>query len=198
MLETMGDPPVSVRPPVGPPAKTPWRYTRLGSVLLSVDFYLGVPAGIALGLLPALSKPASGMATTLLIALGAAAVAVAAVVVAAKTIFVSLVTPEYMVVLERARGGVKGAARPFVIVAWVCTAAALLNFAAALAWPAIPEHAWWLRWLVFAIPAALAGWGLLGSAQLVSLGAFHLEQRSILMKAIRDFRQRSDKSSRSA
>jgi hypothetical protein len=159
---------------------------------------VGVPAGIALGLLPAFNKAAAAMAPTLLIAFGGAAIAVAAVVVAAKTILVALLTPEYMMALERARGGIKGAARPFVIVAWLCTTAALVSFAAALAWPAIPSGSWWLRWLAFSIPSALAAWGLLGSAQLVSLGAFHMKQRSDLMKAIRDFRQRHDKPSRSA
>jgi hypothetical protein len=117
----------------------------------------------------------------------------AAVVVAVKTIFVTLLSPEYTAALERIEGGVKGAARPFIIVAWVCIIGTLLSFASALAWPALPEHSWWLRWLTFSIPAALAGWGLLGSAQLVTLGAFHLEQRSALLNAIQEFRRRRNK-----
>ena len=117
----------------------------------------------------------------------------AAVVVASKTIFVTLLSPEYTAALERVEGGVKGAARPFIIVAWICLIGTLLSFAAALSWPALPERPWWLRWLIFAIPAALAGWGLLGSAQLVTLGAFHLEQRSALLNAIQEFRRRRDK-----
>lgn len=198
MLKSMGDSPASVRTPSRAPVKSQWRYTRWGSVILSIDFYLGVPAGIALGLLPALNKAAADMATTVLIAFGGALVAVAAVVVAVKTILITLMSPEYLMALERVAGGIKGAARPFVIVAWVCILGALISFAAALSWPAIPEHSWWLRWLAFSTPTALAAWGLLGTAQLVSLGTFHLEQRSILMKAIREARQRRDQSSRSA
>jgi hypothetical protein len=138
------------------------------------------------------------MATTLLISFGAALVGIAAVVVAVKTILVSLVGPEYIEVLERAPGGVKGAAKPFIIVAWVCIIGSLCSFAAALAWPAIPAHSWGLRWFAFSTPASLTAWGLLGTAMLVELGAFHLEQRSKLMKAIRDARQRNSQSSRSA
>src|ERR1039457_3941082 len=95
MLGSMADAPAPVRTTGGTPVRRAWRYTRWGSILLSVDFYAGVPAGIAIGLLPALSKAAAGMATTLLIALSATLVAIAAVVVAAITIFVTLLSPEY-------------------------------------------------------------------------------------------------------
>lgn len=193
----MADAPAPVRTTSGTPPKRAWRYTRLGSIFLSVDFYVGVPCGIAIGLLPALNKAADGMATVLLIALGAALVAIAAVVVAAITIFVTLLSPEYEQLLERLQGGVKGAAKPFVTVAWVSAVGTLCSFAAALAWPAIPVQWWWLLWLTFSIPAALTAWSLLGSAQLVSIGAFHVRQRAALMKAVREVRQRN-RSSRSA
>jgi hypothetical protein len=195
MLDRMAD---QSAPSAAATARTPWKYTRWGSIILSLDFYIGVPAGIAFALLPALNKAVAGMATTVLIALGGALVAMAAVVVAVETIFVTLLIPEYQAAFERIEGGIKAAARPYVIVAWVCAVGALLSFASALSWPGIPQDTWWLRWLAFSVPGALAAWGLLGSAQLVSLGAFHLEQRSILVKAIREYRQRRDKSSRNA
>jgi hypothetical protein len=179
-------------PPASTAEKTPWRYTKWGSIVLSPDFYIGVPSGFALALLPALNKAVAGMATTVLIAFGGALVAMAAVVVAVETIFVTLLIPEYQAAFERVGGGIKAAARPYVLVAWVCAVGALVSFAAALSWPGIPQDTWWLRWLAFAPPSALVAWGLLGSAQLVSLGAFHLEQRSILIKAIREFRSRRD------
>ena len=194
----MADAPVPVRATSAAPVKLPWRYTPWGSIVLAKDFYLGVPGGIAIGTLPAFNKASAGMATTLLISFGAALIGVAAVVVAVKTIFVTLIGPEYLVVLERAPGGVKGAAKPFIIVAWVCIVGALCSFAAALAWPAIPAHSWGLRWFAFSVPAALTAWGLLGTAMLVGLGAFHLEQRSKLMKIIRDARQRNSQPPRSA
>lgn len=194
----MVEPPPAAQAPPQAPVEPSWRYTRWGSIVLSVDFYLGIPIGIGLGALPAFSKPAADMATTLLIAFGGALVAVATVVVAVKTIFVTLLTDEYLAALERARGGIRGAVRPFIVVAWVSVTGAITNFAAALAWPAVPGHATWLRWLVFSVPSALASWGLLGSAQLVSLGTFHLEERTALMRAVREFRRRLDQASRSA
>lgn len=194
----MGEPPSAAQAPPREPGESSWRYTRWGSIILSIDFYLGLPVGIGLGALPAFSKPVADLTTTLLIAFGGALVAVAAVVVAVKTIFVTLLTDEYLIALERARGGIRGAVRPFLVVAWVSVAGAIINFAAALSWPAIPDHSTWLRWLVFSVPSALAAWGLLGSAQLVSLGTFHLEQRTTLMRAVREFRRRLDQASRSA
>ena len=132
MLGSMADAPAPVRTTSGTPVKRPWRYTRWGSVILSPDFYIGVPAGFAIGLLPALNKAAGDMATVVLIALGAALVAIAAVVVAAMTIFVTLLSPEYEQVLDRLSSGVKGAVKPFVTVAWVSVVGALCSFAAAL------------------------------------------------------------------
>jgi hypothetical protein len=194
----MDEPPSAAQAPPQGAGESSWRYTRWGSIILSIDFYLGMPVGIGLGALPAFSKPAADLATTLLIAFGGALVAVATVVVAVKTIFVTLLTDEYLIALERTRGGVRGAVRPFIVVAWVSVTGAITNFAAALSWPAIPDHSTWLRWLVFSVPSALAAWGLLGSAQLVSLGTFHLEQRTALMRAVREFKRRLDQASRSA
>jgi hypothetical protein len=179
------------------PAKRRWRDTTLGSVVLSYDFYVGVPVGIAFGSLPAFSNAAAGMATTILIAFGAALLAIAAVAIAALTIFVTVLSPEYLAALERLPNGVKGAAQPFVITGWVCIAGTLCSFAAALGWPAIPTHSWELRWLTFSVPAAAAVWGLLGTAQMLSLGSYHLNKRSELLKAISEVRRRSQ-SSRSA
>jgi hypothetical protein len=98
--------------------------------------------------------------------------------------------------LQRTPGGVKSAVRPFVIVVWVCVLGAIASFAAALSWPAIPGGSWPLRWLAFSVPASLAIWGLLGSAQLAGLSAFHLEQRSMLAEAVSEFRRRRGESSR--
>jgi hypothetical protein len=197
-MVTVADAPAPARTPTTAPVKQRWRDTAWGSVIISPDFYLGVPGGIALGLLPALNNAASGMATTLLIAFGGALIAIAAVVVAILTILVTVLSPEYLEALQRLPGGVKEAARPFVITGWVCVVGALCSFAGALGWPAIPAHSWALRWFVFAVCAAGTGWGLLGTAQLISLGSWHLNQRSRLLKVIADVKRRSNQSSRSA
>lgn len=193
----MADSSAPAQTPEVAPGKRRWRYTSWGSVVLSFDFYLGVPAGFAIGILPALNKDAASMATTILVALGASLVAIAAVVIAVLTIFVTVLSSEYLTALQRFPGGVKRAVRPFAITGWVCVVGALCSFAAALGWPAIPPHSWWLSWLVFSIPAAFTCWGMLGTGQLVSLGAFHLNQRSQLLKAISEVRRRNQ-SSRSA
>jgi hypothetical protein len=182
--------------PAAAPVKQRWRDTWWGFILLSYDFYVGVPLGFALGILPALSKDASGMATTVLVSFGGALIAIAAVVVAALTIFATVLSPEYLIVIQRREGGVKRAVRPFAIVGWVCIVGALCSFAAALGWPAIPPHSWWISWLAFSVPAALTAWGLLGTAQLVGLGSFHMNQRSELLRAVTEVRRRNQ--SRSA
>ena len=51
--------------------------------------------------------------------------------------------------------------------------------------------------VALAIPSMFAVWGLLGSAQLIVLNAFHLEQRVSVSAVIRDLRQK-ESSSRSA
>jgi len=192
MLVVMAEMPT----PVPTPDKQRWRETSWGSVILSFDFYIGVPVGFAIGILPALSKDASGMATTVLVAFGGALIAIAAVVVAALTIFATVLSPEYLIVIQRKEGGVKRAVRPFAIVSWVCIAGALCSFAAALGWPAVSPHSWWIGWLAFSVPSALTAWGLLGTAQLVMLGSFHLQARSNLLRAVSEVRRHNQ--SRSA
>lgn len=176
--------------------KGAWRYSSLGSVLLAADFYIGVPAGLLAGLIPALlGRLADGTAIAVLIAFGGALAAILAVVVGVKTILVSLLTDEYMAVLERADGGLIGALRPYAVVAWVCGTGTFLSFAAAVSWPTIGHHEAWLRWIVFGIPAALACWGLLGCVQLVGLSNFHVQQRAALLTAVREVRRRMKDSS---
>src|ERR1700722_11970028 len=156
----MAEPPSAKRTPEVISSKVAWRYTSLGSVVLAPDFYIGVPAGLLAGVIPALLGAATAaMATTVLVAFGGALAALLAVVVAVKTILVSLLTEEYMAVLERADGGLNSALRPYAVFAWVCGTGTFVALAAAVAWPAIPGHATWLRWTAFGIPAALAGWG---------------------------------------
>jgi hypothetical protein len=179
----------------------PFRYSRVGSVVASVDFIVAVPVGIAFGALAAYSGSVAKNATTVLFAFGAALVALAAVVIAAHALVVTLMSPEYLEVLKRTRGSVDGVSRPYVIVGWVCAIGALLSVAVALAWPAFPQGpTFWprvARWVSVAVPSVCAVWGLLGSAQLIGLNAFHLEQRVSLATVIRDARKRAS-ASRSA
>jgi hypothetical protein len=179
--------PDEARLPAGP--SRAWsRYGRWGSVFRSADFELSVPVGIGLGALPAWIKAVSEGTVPVLIAFGSALGGIAALVVVAITLFVAIVTPEYLVMMEQVQGGLRGAVRPYYIVVLVSMVGLLVSFGAALTWPAITGQAVWIRWLTFGIPAFLTSWGILGTVQLVALGNFHIEQRARLAEVLRQIR----------
>jgi hypothetical protein len=115
--------------------------------------------------------------------------AIAALVIVAITLFVAVISPEYLVIMGQVRGGVRGAVRPYYLVVLVSMVGVLLSFAAALAWPAIPVHGVALRWLTFSVPTLFTSWGILGTIQLVALGNFHIEQRARLAEVLREIRK---------
>jgi hypothetical protein len=169
--------------------KTSVRYSRVGSIFLATDFLFSLPVGATLGFLVGQIDKIGDTAPTILLAYVAALVALAAIVIAAHTLLITLLSPEYLLVLERAPGGVPGVSRPYKIVAFVCAAGSLLSLAAALIWPVLPNDYSTSRGLVFGICTLFAAWGILGSTQLIGLGAFHLEQRTSLLQLLRDVRQ---------
>ncbi|GAA2205862.1 hypothetical protein GCM10009850_013200 [Nonomuraea monospora] len=170
----------------------PARFGKVGSILLSADFIIALPAGVAGGLLVSLSKAVAAQASTFLFGAAALLGTLAGIVIAAHTILISLMSPEYVLVLERAQGGVRAVSRPYKIVIWACAIGVLLALFAGLAWPAIPqvsELGWHLvRGVVFGAPTALGVYGLIGAAQLAGLSAFHLEQRAKLLHTLREAR----------
>lgn len=173
------------------------RYGRVGSIVLSADFLVAVPAGIGAGVLVALSKTVGSQASTILLAIGALLATLAGIVIAAHTIMISLMSAEYMLVLERASGGIRAVSRPYKIVIWTCAFGVLASLFAVLVWPLIPSSAFlaWrlIRGIALGVPVALGAYGLIGSAQLAGLNAFHLENRASLLRTIRDVRQRTNK-----
>ncbi|MEV6891013.1 hypothetical protein [Kribbella sp. NPDC051137] len=175
-----------------PPAKTTkesLRYTPAGSVLLASDFLISVPIGAVLGFLVGQIDKIGDTAPTILLAYVAALVALAAIVIAAHTLLITLLSPEYLVLLEHAKGGVPAVSRPYKIVAFVCAAGSLASLTAALVWPVLPNGYSTTRGLVFGVCTLFASWGILGSTQLIGLGAFHLERRTSLLHIVRDVRQ---------
>jgi hypothetical protein len=183
----VGSSPASVPP-------KPWdKYGRWGSIFRSRDFKYSVPIAIGLGALPAFDTNVAQGTVPILIAFGGALVALASVVIVAITLFVALISPEYLALMQRVHGGLKGAVRPYYIVVFICMTGAITSFAAALAWPSVPQHDAWFKWLLFALPALLMSWGLLGGIQLVALGNFHIEQRARLMEVVRDIRKKECK-----
>jgi hypothetical protein len=170
-------------------APRPWsKYGRWGSIFRSYDFEISVPVAVALGALPAWITSVASGAVPILIASGGALTAIAGLVIVAITLFVGVITPEYLVIMEQVQGGVRGAVRPYYIVVLTSIVGILVSFTAALAWPAIPAHATWLRWIAFSIPTLFTSWGLLGAIQLVALGNFHIEQRARLAELLREIR----------
>jgi hypothetical protein len=165
------------------------KYGRWGSIFRSIDFELSVPVGLGFGALPAFVKAVSSGAVPILIAFGGALGGIAALVVVAITLFVAIITPEYLVMMEQVQGGLRGAVRPYYLVVLVSMVGLLVSFGAALAWPAIPSHSPWLRWLVFGMAAFFTSWGVLGTVQLVALGNFHIEQRARLAEVLRQIRK---------
>jgi hypothetical protein len=167
------------------------KFGRWGSIFRSYDFEISLPVSVALGALPAWITAVANGAVPLLIAFGGALAAVGSLVIVAITLFVALISPEYLVIIENLRGGVRGAVRPYYIVVLVSMTGVVLSFAAALAWPAIPAHGGsgvFLRWLTFAVPTLFASWGILGTIQLVALGNLHIEERARLAEALRQIR----------
>lgn len=173
------------------------KYGSVGSIIWSVDFIYGIPVGVALGAIPTFSPVASDGAVAILITFAGVLVAIAAVILAAVTLFATLMDETYRLALESTRGGIRGAVRPYLAVALVSGGGILTSLAAALGWPALPRHFSWLHWLTFSVPASLTMWAIIGSVQLVGLGNYHIERRAELLKFLADVkRRRSD--SRSA
>lgn len=174
--------------------RRPWRYSRWGSIFLSIDFLLGFPIGAAFGALMAFSAAAAAGAPAILITFVAVDIALGALALAAITLLAALTSPEYLELLQRVPGGVQGLTRPFKVVAVVSGVAVLTSLAVALAWPAIPStaDALWrsVRWTTFGLASFGTAWAIIGSIQLVELGAFHMEKRASLVGIVRDYRKR--------
>lgn len=174
------------------------RYTRWGSIVLSWDFLVSVPLaaglGAGIGLSESMAKGASGA----FLACVGVLVALAAVVIAAHTLLTTLLDPAYVEVLKATDGGIKGVSRPYKIVQVVCGAGAMYALGMAFSWPVIEGTAGWVRALAAAPVVFLTGWGVFGSVQLVSLGAFHLESRVSVLNIVREARRLRDERSRSA
>ncbi|WP_329107063.1 hypothetical protein OG792_02815 [Micromonospora sp. NBC_01699] len=173
-----------------------WTYlahTRAGSVILSIDFLLAIPVAVAAGALITFADKASGQAGTILLAVTALLATLTGIVMAAHTILVSLLSAEYLIVLERASGGLRAVSRPYKIVIWVCAIGVLVSLLSALAWPILPASSTWYwraaRWTIFGTSIFMAVWGLIGSVQLAGQSAWHLEQRAKLLKLLRDTRE---------
>ena len=114
-----------------------WRYGRVGSVILSPDFLIGVPVGAASGAIVAFNAAASSAAVAILLAMLAVDIALVSVVIAAHTLVSTLASPEYLQLIAAARGGLREFSRPYLFVVYIATAGAVLALLAALCWPTL-------------------------------------------------------------
>jgi hypothetical protein len=160
-------------------------------VFLSTDFLVALPVGVAFGAVPALVDDLAQARTVVpvLLAMVGVLTAVAAIVLAAHTLVVTLMSPEYTEVISRTPEGLQGLSAPYLVVMRVAIFGLATSLSAALVWPALAAGPSWLRWLVFALPSFLTLWSLIGCGQLVGLGAFHLEQRSALRNVLSEVRR---------
>ncbi|WNV83707.1 hypothetical protein [Umezawaea sp. Da 62-37] len=145
-----------------------WRYSRVGSIVASPDFYVGVPVGVACGLIPAFSLAAAAATQTVLLGVSAVAGALVALVLTAVTVLVAVITPTFAKMLDKTPSGLAGILRPYHWVMRISAASCGLGVISALAWPAM-QAIGILRFVGTSIPIALLLWGLGGCLQIINL-----------------------------
>lgn len=162
-------------------------HSRVGSVLLSPDLWSGVAVGIvawwgAANYIEAAQSLRNGLPT-----LVGLAVAVTAVVVAAHTLLVSLISPAYVEVLKNAPGGLRAASTPYKVTGAVSVVAVIAGVVA-MAWPVLADAAW-ANAVAIAVPYGLVTWSVVGMVQLIWIGAFHFESREQINDVIRTIKR---------
>jgi hypothetical protein len=107
----------------------------------------------------------------------------AAVVLAAVTVFATFIDNSYRRVLEEASDSMSAALLPYRIVATLSGISALIAILGALIWPGLPV-AW--KGIVLGVATGCSAWAIIGTVQLSSLTLWHAEMRARLMRGIED------------
>lgn len=102
------------------------RETRLGSVVLSYDFYIGVPAGLVAAVAVGLSDNVQN-AAGLLIGTATVSAAIAALVLTGLTVLLTTISADYRAYLRQLPAGVAGLAGPYRLVVKVGSIGALAS-----------------------------------------------------------------------
>lgn len=158
-------------------ATTPWRYSRAGAVLLSYDFYVGVPLGLATATLVGLSQGAENNAAGLLIGAAAVSAAIATLVLTSLTVLLTALSADYRAYLRQAPGGVRGITEPFRLIIAVAAVGSLASVIGSFTIGFVDD--WAFRG--FGLGAALSSapglacvaWALLGCIQLTEQFVSH-------------------------
>lgn len=159
-----------------PPEASRPRMIERYPTLWSPDFGIGVGAGAGAGVAAALSAAVEQHGFVALLAIGGADVAVLGVVLVGVQLFISSLEPDYELALSF-QGGIKGAIRPYLTVAAVAGAGAVVALVAAITWSLAPSA---FMGVNLATAVLLTVWSVVGTVQLVDISVFHLEQRSNL------------------
>jgi hypothetical protein len=121
-----------------------------------------------------------------LIAIGALGVGLAGLVGAILAILTAWFDENYRTVLERTKGGWRGAMRPYKITATLGLVTALAAMSSLFIWSiANPQ----LQSVLLALTLALFVWTLIGSIQIFEITFFHGDMRSELMKGMAEARK---------
>lgn len=159
-----------------------WKYTALGSVLLSYDFYLGVPLGLAAASSIFVDEKIISSLPSLLVGVAGVGAAVATLVLTSLTVLLSTITPAYRAVLDRLPGGTRATTTPFFWVVGLSVSATVLAVLGA-GWIGVITPGAQLTWVAFiltALPFSALLWAVLGCAQLAQQLVMHWEAKAAI------------------
>ncbi|OLZ47369.1 hypothetical protein BS329_25935 [Amycolatopsis coloradensis] len=147
----------------------------MGAVVLSPDFYVGVPLGLLCSLPVVFSVTAAATTQTVLLGISAVAGALVALVLTAVSVLIVVITPAFGKIVGRTPRGIKGLMRPYRWVIAVCAVSCAVSIVAALSWPWI-QSLWPMRLVGAGVPLATLFWGLGGCLQIIGLTTRTIDQ----------------------
>lgn len=149
---------------------------RIGSILLSPDFYLGIPLGATAASSSLVSQDVRTALPSVLLAVAGVGAAVATLVLTSLAVLLGTVTPAYRRLLTKVRGGVIGTARPFKVVVLVSAATTAWSLIAAGFIPLLSTIGW--ATFLLATPAfSFLLWAVFGCVQITDQIIGHWAQR---------------------
>lgn len=161
---------------VKPERRRPWRYSRVGAVLLSPDFYLGMPLGVLAAVSTIISADVRSALPGVLIGVAGVGAAVATLVLTSLAVLLGTITPAYRRMLTQVPGGVIGTARPFQWIVGLSAATTAWSLLAAGLVPMVRDQGW----VTFGLTApafAMLLWAVFGCVQVTGQLIRHWEQR---------------------
>jgi|ERR1039458_2948375 hypothetical protein len=115
--------------------------------------------------------------------------AVLGVVLASMAILVGLMGDEYLALMHATKRGVRGALRPYILVAIVAGLTIVASLAGLVGWSAYPEEG---KAIALAVATALTIDATVGTVQLVYITAGHGDVRSQVIGRMRSWRSSLD------